>query len=229
MKCGGVSLKGKHAINQDSFSALKVHGGYVVAVSDGLGSRPRSQAGSAALCQVACEVADEFSCDIDGEIFLRTIHERWLKTLTENNLSVDDCNATALIAVVDAKNIWAYRLGDGFICIAADDKAITLFDDKDGEFINATECLRAEFDFGKWERRQVTYKNFSGLVAATDGITFELNEKILSDFIKDFCANYSALELGEILADLKSWLPTLFGVDDKTLAFLLKEAIDIGD
>ena len=57
MKCGGVSLKGKHAINQDSFSALKVHGGYVVAVSDGLGSRPRSQAGSAALCQVACEVA----------------------------------------------------------------------------------------------------------------------------------------------------------------------------
>ena len=86
-----------------------------------------------------------------------------------------------------------------------------------------------KFDFGKWERCQITYKNFLGLVVATDGITFELNEKIMSDFIKDFCSNYSALELGEILADLKLWLPKLFGVDDKTLAFLLKEATDIGD
>ena len=212
MKFGGVSLKGKHAVNQDSFSARKVHGGYVVAVSDGLGSRPRSQAGSAALCQVACEVADEYSCNINDENFLCTVHERWLKILAKNNLLVDDCNATALIAVVGAENIWAYRLGDGFICIAADAEVVTLFDDKEEEFINATECLRTEFNFGKWECRQVTYKNFLGLVAATDGITFELDGKILGDFIKDFCANYSALELGEILADLKSWLPTLLQI-----------------
>lgn len=229
MKCGGVSLKGKHAVNQDSFSAREVRGGYVLAVSDGLGSRPHSQAGSAALCQVACEVADEFFCEIDDENFLRTIHERWLKILTENNLSVEDCNATALIAVVGVENIWAFRLGDGFICIAADDEVAVLFDKKEDEFINATECLRAKFYLDKWECRQMKYRNFLGLVAATDGVTFELNEKILGNFIKDFCANYSALKLGEILADLKSWLPPLFGVDDKTLAFLLKEANDIGD
>lgn len=230
MKCEGVSLKGNHAVNQDSYSARKVRGGYVVAVSDGLGSRPHSQAGSAAFCEVACLTADEFSCAIDDdENFLRIIHERWLNTLTKNNLSVEDCNATALIAVVGAKNIWAFRLGDGFICIATDDKVVTLFDDKENAFINETECLRKEFDLGSWERRRVSCKNFLGLIAATDGITFKLNEEILGDFVKDFCANYSALELGEILADLKSWLPTLFGVDDKTLAFLLKEASDIGD
>lgn len=229
MKYGGVTLKGNHPINQDSFSAREVRGGCVVAVSDGLGSRPRSQAGSAALCEAACLVADEFSCNIDDEKFLRAIHERWLKTLAENNLAVEVCNATALIAIVGAENIWAFRLGDGFICIAADDNVTVLFDDKDNEFVNATECLREEFDFGKWERRRIPYKNFTGLVAATDGITFELDAKILGDFMRDFCENYSALDLGGILADLKAWLPTLFGVDDKTLAFLLKEATEFDE
>lgn len=121
-------MKGKHAINQIRFLRKS----------------------SAILCQVACEVADECSC-IDDEKILSTVHNRRLKVPAKNNLAVDDCNATALIAVVDAKNIWAYRLGDGFICIAADDKAIALFDYKEEKFINVTECLRTEFDFGNWE------------------------------------------------------------------------------
>ena len=37
MKFGGLSLKGKHAINQDAFTVSKIRGGYVIAVSDGLG------------------------------------------------------------------------------------------------------------------------------------------------------------------------------------------------
>ena len=226
MKCGGVTLKGNHAVNQDSFSSKKVNGGYVVAVSDGLGSRSLSQAGSAALCEAACLVADKFSCNINEEIFLQKVHERWIKTLTENNLAVEKCNATALIAVVGAENIWAFRLGDGFICIADDDKFVALFDKKDDDFINATECLREDFYFDKWDCQKLARKNFIGIVAATDGITFELDEKILCDFMKDFCENYSPLELKQIITDLKSWLPTLFGYDDKTLAFLLKEATD---
>ena len=226
MKFGGVTLKGNHAVNQDSFSVKKVGGGYVVAVSDGLGSRHHSQAGSAALCETACLVADEFSCNIDEEKFLRQVHEHWIKILTENRLEIESCNATALIAVVGAENIWAFRLGDGFICIAGDDKTFALFDKKDDDFINATECLREDFIFEKWECLKLTRKNFLGIVAATDGVTFELDEKILCDFMKDFYENYSALELGQIIDDLKSWLPTLFGVDDKTLAFLLKEATD---
>lgn len=225
MKFGGVSLKGNHAVNQDSFSVKEVHGGYVVAVSDGLGSRPLSQAGSAVLCQTACQVAEEFSCNIeDDEKFLATIFNRWVQVLTENNLAVEKCNATALIAVIGAKNIWAYRLGDGFISIAADEKFSVLFDAKEDDSVNVTECLRADFQFEKWECRRIEYKNFFGLVAATDGITFNIDEENLSGFIADFCADYATRELGEILTDLKAWLPTLIGGDDKTLAFLLKEA-----
>ena len=123
-----------------------------------------------------------------------------------------------------AEKIWAFRLGDGFICVAVDDKIFSLFDDKETDFVNATECLCEDFNLSRWECRRIEGKTFSGVVAATDGVTLKLEEKVLCEFMKDFCANYSALELGEILADLKSWLPTLFGVDDKTLAFLLKEA-----
>lgn len=230
MKFGGVSLKGNHAVNQDSFSVREVSGGYVVAVSDGLGSRRLSQAGSAILCQTACQVADEFACNIeDDETFLATIYARWTQTLAKNDLAVEKCNATALIAVVGAENIWAYRLGDGFISIASDDKVIALFDTKEDDFINATECLRSDFQFDKWECRRLKRKNFLGLVAVTDGVTFHINEETLGGFIIDFCADYAALELSDILTDLKTWLPTLIGGDDKTLAFLLKEADTFGD
>lgn len=230
MKFGGISLKGNHTVNQDSFFVQEVTGGYVVAVSDGLGSRPLSQVGSAVICQTACQIAEEFTCNIeDDETFLATIHARWLRTLAENNFKVEKCNATALIAVVGAENIWTYRLGDGFISIASDDKVVVLFDTKEDDFINATECLRSDFQFDKWECRHIKRKNFLGLVAATDGITFRLDEETLGEFIADFCADYASLELGDILTDLKTWLPTLIGGDDKTLAFLLKEAEKFGD
>lgn len=230
MKFGGVSLQGNHAVNQDSFSVCEVSGGYVVAVSDGLGSRPLSQAGSAILCQTACQVADEFVCNIeDDETFLATVYTRWTQTLAENDLAIEKCNATALIVVVGTENIWAYRLGDGFISIATDDKIATLFDTKENDFINATECLHSEFQFDKWECLHLKHKKFLGLVAATDGVTFHIDKETLSGVITDFCTDYAALELCDILTDLKAWLPTLIGGDDKTLAFLLKEANKFGD
>ena len=66
-------------------------------------------------------------------------------------------------------------------------------------------------------------------MAATDGITFRLDEETLGSFIVDFCSDYSVHELGDILTNLEEWLPTLIGGDDKTLAFLLKEAEKFGE
>lgn len=45
--------------------------------------------------------------------------------------------------------------------------------------------------------------------------------------MKNFCENYSTLEVGEILDDLNSWLATLFGGDDKTFVFLLQEGLKL--
>lgn len=230
MKMGGVSLKGAHhKINQDSFTACEVTGGYVLAISDGVGSRRRSQAGSAALCTAAREIADAHACNISDEnIFLAEIHAAWKKILTEHHLKIDECNATALIAVKGSENIWTFRLGDGFIGVAADDEVFALFDAKEEDFVNVTVCLGEDFQPELWERRHSSCRNFKGIVAATDGVTLQMDEKTLRNFTADFCKAYCATEQQEILAEIKSWLPDFAGSDDKTLAFLMQEAVTFG-
>ena len=224
MKLGGVSICGSyHEVNQDRFFVREIEGGTILAVSDGLGSRKSSQAGSAALCQAVSKTVENFSVEnFDHEKFLSAIHSSWLKILLDSNLKIEDCNATALIGLKRFNEVRLFRLGDGFITAAFDDSAISLFDAKEDEFANITDCLTADFDFELWECRRVEFKNFVGMIAGTDGVTFEIEEENLNKFVAEFCKSYADDELVEILADIKSWLPKLSGVDDKTLAFVIE-------
>ena len=101
MKLGGVSICGSyHEVNQDRFFVREIEGGTILAVSDGLGSRKSSQAGSAALCQAVSKTVENFSVEnFDHEKFLSAIHSSWLKILLDSNLKIEDCNATALIGL----------------------------------------------------------------------------------------------------------------------------------
>lgn len=224
MKMGGVSLTGAyHARNQDNFAVRAVEGGHVLIVSDGLGSRKRSQAGSAAICAAACDIAAVHACVIDEPIeFLERVHAAWLEILKRHHLNVHDCCATALIAVKNDDEIWAFRLGDGFISIATDGKIVSLFDDKEDSFTNYTDCLDVEFRAELWQCERLSAKNFRGIVAATDGLPLEIEDDNLKIFVEGFIEGYIADELGSIIADIKSWLPKYVSADDRTLAFLLK-------
>ena len=227
MKLGGVSICGSyHKINQDRFFVREIEGGAFLAVSDGLGSRKNSQAGSAALCQaVSGTVENILRKDFDDEKFLSAVHSSWLKILLDSNLKIENCNATALIGLKNFNELRLFRLGDGFITAAFDDSAISLFDAKEENFANVTDCLTENFQFERWECRHVEFKNFFGMVAGTDGVTFEIEEGNLNKFIVEFCNSYVDTELAEILTDIKSWLPKLSGVDDKTLAFVIEGGI----
>ena len=185
MKAGGVSLTGAyHKINQDKFTAIAVAGGYILAVSDGVGSCRFSHAGSAALCSVFCETAAAHACQIpDENAFLAEIHAAWTKKLTENHLNISDCYATALLAVKNDENIWAFRLGDGFIGIASDDSVFALFDEKDDDFVNVTDCLTENFQPELWQKRKLSCRNFMGIVAATDGVTLQPDAENLKKFL----------------------------------------------
>ena len=229
MIMGGVSLIGKsHAINQDGFVVREVDGGHVLVVSDGLGSRRRSQAGSAAICSVACAVADARACSIvdddDAMSFLADVHSSWIDILTRYRLKVEECFATALIAVKNRADIWLFRLGDGFIAASSDGATVALFDDKDSDFVNATDCLDVEFVPSLWQIRRLRAENFRGIIAATDGVTFEIDEENLKGIAEDFFDSYRNYTLGKILSEIETWLPTLTGGDDKTLAFLIQGA-----
>ena len=150
------------------------------------------------------------------------MHSSWLKILLDSNLKIEDCNATALIGLKRFNDLRLFRLGDGFITAAFDDFAISLFDAKEDEFANITECLTEDLQFEVWECRRVEFRNFVGMIAGTDGVTFEIDEENLNKFVAEFCKSYADDELAEILTDIKSWLPKLSGVDDKTLAFVIE-------
>ena len=230
MKLGGVSICGSyHAVNQDSFVVNEIDGGAVLAVSDGLGSRKRSQAGSAAFCQAVSKIAENVSfADFDDEKFLSKVHSTWLEILGTKFLKIEDCNATALIGLKIGDELRLFRLGDGFICAAFDDSAISLFDTKEDDFTNVTECLTENFNFELWECRRIKFKKFRGIVAGTDGVTFEIDKENLNKFVAEFCKTYFENSLAEILTDIKSWLPTLRGIDDRTLAFMIEEGENFG-
>ena len=223
MKYGGVSLQGSyHAENQDAYMVCELDGNYILAVSDGLGSRPHSAVGSAALCKVVYETLVECSCQIvSAEDFLRDVHERWKIAVAEKELDISDSNATALICIVTAEDIHAYRLGDGFLAVAADGERAVLFDEKEDGFANLTDCLDSDFILASWEYRHLCMRTFEGVIAGTDGLDLHMNATNLTDFLYDFCAEYQAETAEEIEADIRMWLPRLGGVDDTTLAFLL--------
>lgn len=223
MKYGGVSLTGSyHAQNQDSYVARAVSGGHVLAVSDGLGSKIHSRAGSAVLCLVVCELAASLRCNIsDEEEFIRQLHKGWKETLQKSYLNPNDCCATALIGIISARDLWLLRLGDGFVGAWVDDEITVMFDEKNNNFANETDCLGIETDPQNWEFRHTTCECFHGIVAGTDGLMFDNDETVLKKFTVDFCDNYRNLNLSAVLTDVGEWLPKCKGPDDKTLAFVI--------
>ena len=223
MKYGGVSLRGSyHAENQDAYMVRAIGDNYVLAVSDGLGSRPYSGCGSAALCRAAYEAAEACSCRIvSAEDFLLDVHERWKTVIAEKGLEIFDSNATALICLLAEKCIWAFRLGDGFLAVAADGESIVLFDEKEDGFANLTDCLDSDFVISLWEQRNMHIQEFEGIIAGTDGVELDMETSNLTAFLYDFCAAYRTETVDEIEVDISTWLPHLGGVDDTTLAFLL--------
>lgn len=225
MKYGGLSLTGSyHPHNQDNYAARKVKGGYVLAVSDGLGSKKHSQAGSAALCAAACDVAEAIECNVMKEDeFIREVHTLWITTLREYHLEINSCCATALIGIVSGKKLWLFRLGDGFIGAVFDDNCLVLFDDKKDRFANETECLGDTANVGRWEVKQVEYGLFRGIVAGTDGLALPNDETQLKKFTVDFCVNYQPMNISTTLVDIGRWLPKCKGIDDRTIAFVIKE------
>ena len=117
MLLGGVSVKGSyHPVNQDFFIAQRIENGFVVALSDGLGSKKTSQIGSKAICESVVEEAVELKqnlADITPSEFIQNVHSRWLMKLPPH--SINDCYATILALVFYNGRLLALRLGDGFI------------------------------------------------------------------------------------------------------------------
>lgn len=213
-----------HDVNQDSFLSKPYKDGYIMVVSDGMGSKSLSHFGSKCICESVYDVVSNYTFDLDAISFKDIIyacHEEWKKRLSDYDIK--QCYATLLVAVIREKTIKAARLGDGFLAIYADGKVTCLYDKKENYFANETDCLKEELDREKIEIVEIEYSKFHGAVSCTDGVEIgTMQEEDITGFTQEFVEEYSYKEKDEVIEEIESWLKDWPGMDDKTLAFVME-------
>ena len=221
---GGISIKGNyHEINQDYFVCSSYEDGYILVVSDGMGSKRHSQYGSKTICESVYDIIDKRMVNLELLSFkdvLFQCHKEWIKRLEDYDIS--QCYATMLVAIVTNNKVTAARLGDGFIGIYTNRGIKCLFDNKEDYFANETDCLNEHFDRDKLEVFECEYDEFFGVVACTDGVEIGTMQEIeLKSFTKEFIEEYRTLDVDSVKEDINNWLSDWTGSDDKSIAFIL--------
>lgn len=222
---GGISLKGSyHEVNQDYYISKSFDNGYIMVVSDGMGSKKISQYGSKTICETIYDLISKKQVNLELLSFkdvLYLCHEEWKKRLVSYDLS--QCYTTMLVAVVCDKKIRVARLGDGFIGIYTNEGVKCLFDEKNDCFVNETDCLCECFEREKVETAEIEFDSLFGIVACTDGIEIgTMQENELIDFTRDFVDEYRKSTYEQVVGEIESWLIDWPGRDDKTIAFLME-------
>jgi len=220
--------------NQDFWLARRYKGGNVIAVSDGLGSKPHSDHGSRAVCRAVCEAAKHYRKNPPADVvdLLRHIHANWLGQLPPH--AVSECSATCLFAVRSHGRLTLGRLGDGMIVVHGESPrdSFVLSEDKEDSFANCTHALGSELRPREWETVTIEEAQCKAVLIYTDGIV----EGIAMDgdrgpeshleFTRELSSQYMALSPGDIRKDLKKWLGQWSfpdNYDDKTIACLFKQ------
>lgn len=222
----GLSCKGSyHEINQDSFICKSIANGYILALSDGMGSKRFSQFGSKAICEVLEQEFENESAplnQLEWIPFLQKCHKKWIETIKEYDVA--QCYTTMLVLLIQNNCLKAARLGDGFLSILVDDTDYILMDQKDDYFANETDCLMSEFDEKHLEVLELIFDRFSGAVACSDGIEIGvMREEEIISFTRDFIYEYAKIPADECRKDIEGWVSSWPGLDDKTIAYMIEE------
>lgn len=225
MISGGISIMGSyHDVNQDSYLSKPYKDGYIMVVSDGMGSKSLSHFGSKCICESVYDVVSNYTFDLDVISFkdiIYTCHGEWKKRLSD--YEIKQCYATLLVAVIRKNKISAARLGDGFLAVYTDGKVTCLYDKKENYFANETDCLKEELDRKKVEIVEIEYSEFQGAVSCTDGVEIgTMQEEDISNFTREFVDEYLNQDMDEVISEIETWLKDWPGMDDKTLAFVME-------
>ncbi len=231
MLLDGVSIQGSyHKENQDSFRCAMLDCGFVVALSDGLGSLKDSKTGSEAACASIVEMAEESGSrlvEINPKEFASLVHARWLEKL--NGRDITQCYATMLFFVIYEGRAFAAKLGDGFIGLWLDDSLNILFDAKEDHFANETDCLTEKLAVDNISVFEKDVMEVHGGVMCSDGIEFEpMRCDELIRFTESFIKGNQGMRCEDITTHTTDWLRHWPGNDDKTIAFFItgEEQVD---
>lgn len=208
-----------HPKNQDSYWAGEVPGGWVVVLSDGIGSCEYSEVGSSVLCDAVRDLAGTAGCLIDNpQDFAKKVEECWLANVSGQSYEWKDCHATALFAVLGEERTYLFRLGDGVLGAVIGSEPVVMFDAKEDSYSNITDCIG--IGAVSWEIREAATKEVECIFICSDGVSDDTDESNLAELVMGFCDEYRGMIKDEIEADLSSWIPALKSKDDKTVVFL---------
>jgi serine/threonine protein phosphatase PrpC len=214
--------------NQDAWLARHYTWGDVVAVADGVGSKPHADIGAKMACRAVCEAAKTYRHNASAplEDLTRLIHRRWLMLVAP--YSASDCTATCLFVIRIHKELIVGQLGDGMIVLCADpaDQGMLIMADKRESFSNMTRALTEKYDASQWFVTRKSATCCRAVVLCTDGISDDLLPGQHQAFAERLIGLYRKRSRRSIKKDLARWLnawPVPHHADDKTIAGLCRQ------
>jgi serine/threonine protein phosphatase PrpC len=220
---GAASVRGKShkktkTPNQDAFGVMRVKGAFAVVVSDGLGSREKSQIGSRAAVESVIAASRMVTEQTDGADIIRLVHAIWRTRLS--GFDAKSCACTCLFIILfNSGRIFAATLGDGVIAIKNGEKQSLLVSDKD--FANSTDALDT-CKLAEWRSIDEQTLGDISIMLATDGVSDDIEEGGLFDFM-DFVLNkiehdnFTKRERNNYVVKLLHRWTRPYSNDDKTL------------
>lgn len=232
-KSFGASVRGPGHVatgkpNQDAWTSFHHAWGDGIVISDGLGSKPFSNFGSAAVCRaVTCAAnACRDKTEIDHDFLSNRIKTNWLSLITP--LEPRDCAATCL---------FAFRLGDGAIhlgmlgdglaaAVKTNGTIVQLSEDKSQGFSNITAALSPNTSAKDWRYLSLPEEECAAVLLCTDGVADDLDN--VDGFVNGFIEAHRPLAAvsanHHVREMLENW-PTPKHSDDKTISCLCREDV----
>ncbi len=188
-KTAGVYLKGKSHIKseipcQDRVYSLSKGNTYVIALSDGAGSRKHSQYGAEISTKIICKLLTKkfnqlYSQNTDkiAQSLMNTILKYIIYKAKQMNSSINDFASTLLFVAVKDSNYIMGHIGDGVIGRINNDGIEVLSHPDNGEYANQTYFITNPSTIDHFRINKGNIGNTTGFVLMSDGTSESLYDK----------------------------------------------------
>ena len=219
-----TSIRGDKPVNQDAILTYEDDALIVLTLADGLGSVPKSDLGSKAICQSVIQNV-KLSTRTSSPLSGANIVNYWDTSLRMKGYNPQECLTTSSFVLVNKKEkrVTAAQIGDSQIYLIPDGIYEESSTEKD--FANVTECIGVG-QSAKYCIRSVRFDNCIRVLIASDGICDELEPNAIPELAEYLVNRYSAIPEKKRNLALSGEVRRSFSrrnSDDKSMIFLWSE------